>query len=219
MLAGSQRRLIEQMLQTKRAGLWKVVDVLAMPPIPPARLAGWLDERAAAAGVLFEGGLADTVVALARPRTRDVVQLARAVWDREQGAGWAVPGAEVGALEALVREQSALYQREWDRLKRGPRRILEVVAAIPDLRHLLGDETLKAYRIGAKSTVQSALQQLVEDELLVRAAGEGAGYAFDDPFFRRWVQVNAAANLGRTPPALSAGPTSAEPGGHDAQRG
>jgi hypothetical protein len=211
-LAGSQRRLVEQMLANKRAGLWKVVDVLAMPPIAPARLAGWLEARAAAAGVLFERGLAEAIVALAGPRTRDVVQLARAVWDRERGAGWAVPGAEADALEALVREQSALYQREWDRLAQRAKRLLEVLAAAPDVRQLLSDETLKSYRLGAKSTVQSALKQLVEDELLVRTPDSPAGYAFDDPFFRRWVQVHAAANLGRVAPPIGVGPAPAPEG-------
>lgn len=124
---------------------------------------------------------------------------------------------------------------DWDRLKRGAKRILEVLASVPHLRHLLADATLTTYRLGAKSTVQSALQQLVEDELLVRTGVEGVGYVFDDPFFRRWVQVDAAANLGRTPPPLAigaapdvsalgpgapdGGPRRAEPSGHDPARG
>jgi hypothetical protein len=88
---------------------------------------------------------------------------------------------------------------------------------------ILGAETLQRYSLGPKSTVSRALDDLVDDEILVRgtpsagassadsSAGQGSLYAFDDPFFRRWVQVNAAADLGRRSPPL----TSAEPEGAD----
>jgi hypothetical protein len=74
---------------------------------------------------------------------------------------------------------------------------------------LLAAETLRAYSPGPKSTVASTLEALVEHEVLVRDATNGStGYRFDDPFFRRWVEVNALPDLGRSAPPL---PRDADP--------
>ena len=53
------------------------------------------------------------------------------------------------------------------------------------------------FRLGPKSTVQKKAVRLVEDEHLV-ATPEGA-YAFDDPFFRRWIEIEVLPDLGLTP--------------------
>jgi hypothetical protein len=207
-LAGSERALVEQMLENRKAGLWKVVDVLDLPPIDPGELARWITDRAQAAGVSLDRIVAASIVRLAGPRTRDVVQLARAVWDLARPEGVAARDAAVVAMETLVREQASLHQRQWDGLTETGRAVLLALAAEPDAR-LLATETLVAYRLGSKSTVASTLETLVEREVLVRhAPAAAARYGFDDPFFRRWVEVNVLPDLGRSAPAL---PRDADP--------
>jgi len=44
-------------------------------------------------------------------------------------------------------------------------------------------------------------EALVEEEHLNRL--DEGGYAFDDPFFRRWVQLNALPDIGLQPPPLA----------------
>lgn len=95
-------------------------------------------------------------------------------------------------LERLVREAGALFSAQWRSRQTADQRILRALAAEPDLA-LLGVEALDRYRLGPKSTVSSALARLVEQEVLAR--DDAGRYAFDDPFFRRWVQVNALGTL------------------------
>jgi hypothetical protein len=90
--------------------------------------------------------VAATIVRIAGPRTRDIVQLARSTWD-------------------------------W------------------------------------KSTVQSAIEDLTAREVLVRRVQNTTPYDFDDPFFRRWIQLNAAPGSGfEQPPRLDPGEGRAESG-------
>jgi hypothetical protein len=203
-LAGSERTLIEQMLENRKAGLWKLVDVLDMGPIEPGELARWISDRARATDVSLDVIVAAAIVRLAGPRTRDVVQLARAVWDLTQPGGEVARNAAAVAMEVLVREQAALHQRQWDGLTETGRQVLLALAAEPGARPL-ATETLRNYNLGPKSTVASTLDALVEREVLVRgedASGATAGYRFDDPFFRRWVELNALPDLGRSAPPL-----------------
>lgn len=197
-LAGSKRHLIEGMITSKGRALWKQVDALAFQPIDPQVLAEWIHDHAARTGVSFSLSACDVIVELAGPRTRDIVQLARAAWDAAARAGRANETLAEAAMETLVKEQGALFSALWRGLQPTDQRVLRAIAAEPDLA-LQSTDTLQRYRLGPKSSVFSALARMVDNEVLAR--DDGGRYAFDDPFFRRWVQVFALADLGlRTPP-------------------
>ena len=186
-LAGSERSLIEQLVADKKQALWKLADVLPMGAIPQREMAAWLHARAAATGQDWSPAVVEAVVRLAGDRTRDIVQLARAVWDASHGQKAPADASVSAALDTLVREQAALHRRVWADCSRTAQLLLSVLATEPDVR-FLAEETLRRHRLGAKTTVQRTLRGLVERELLVVRPRRG-GYAFDDPFFRRWIEL------------------------------
>lgn len=190
-LAGSERSLIEQMIKDRKRALWKVVDVLDMQPVPPAEMARWIATRSSATGVALDLIVAASIVRLAGERTRDIVQLARATWDWARPAGAATRHAADEAMDALVREQGALHQRQWDSLTDVERSVLATITARPEVQ-LLAASTLREFTLGPKSTVASAVEELVVREVLVRQSGTGPSYTFDDPFFRYWIKSNNA---------------------------
>ena len=197
-LAGSEKSLIEQMLENKKAGFWKVVEILPMGPIPERELADWLVERSKATGLGLSPDAAAAVIRIAGPRTRDVVQLARAVWDRTRSKGAAGTEDVVEAMDLLVVEQAALHQKLWMRLHDVARKVLLLVATEPKAE-LTGASTLSKHNLGPKTTVHRVLKDLVVGEVLVEAVD---GFLFDDPFFRRWVQLNVLQDVGREAPPL-----------------
>lgn len=198
-LAGSEKSLIEQMLENKKAGLWKVVDILPMGPIPKRELADWLLERSNATGLALSPDAANAVIRIAGPRTRDVVQLARAVWDRTRSKGSAGTEDVVETMDLLVVEQAALHQKLWVRLHDVARKALLLLATEPKAE-LTGASTLGKHNLGPKTTVHRVLKDLVAGEVLVEAA---EGLLFDDPFFHRWVQLNVLQDVGREAPPIT----------------
>ena len=142
---------------------------------------------------------ATRVVALAAPRTRDIVQLARAVWAAAQPRGEVRPGAADAAFETVVQEQSELFRGIFSRLTVRQQAVLRAFAAEPGVE-ITAAATLREYGLGPKSTVHSTVETLVGNEHLTRR--EDGGYTFDDPFFRRWVQVQALPDIGLEPPLL-----------------
>lgn len=197
-LAGSKRHQIEAMVTKKGRALWKQVDLLAFGPIAADELAAWIAAHAGRTGVRIPLTEADAIVRYAGPRTRDVVQLARAVWDDYGRSGEAPDGAAAASMERLVRELAALHETVWRGLPTSQAKVMRALAAEPGLQAMSADAS-RRYGLGPKSTVSSALDALVEAELLARV---GAAYEFDDPFFRRWVQVFVLPDLGRTAPPL-----------------
>jgi hypothetical protein len=202
-LAGSEKSLIEQMLDAKKAGLWKVAEILDLQPIPVALFAAWITARAAATGVVIPDAVARQVVAVAGPRTRDVVQLARVLWDVLPDDATATAADVAHALQVLVTEQSALYLRAWERLESDAHRTLLVLMAHDPHVEPTGTETLRRWPLRPKSTMARIVTQLIEEELVVREA-DGA-YRFDDPFFQRWIATNVFPDFGfPVPPTWSA---------------
>jgi DNA-binding transcriptional ArsR family regulator len=100
------------------------------------------------------------------------------------------------ARDQSIRVQDALYAAQWRSLNPASQRILRALAQERDLQ-LTSADALGRFRLGPKSTVNSTAQRLVEDEILT--VREEGGYTFDDPFFRRWVEIRVLPGLGLLP--------------------
>lgn len=198
-LAGSKRHLIEAMVSQKGRALWKQVDILPFTAIDPEIMAEWIHQHAARTGITFSLAACDAIVQLAGPRTRDVVQLARVTWDSATQGSVVDQGAVEAAMEKLVREEGALFATLWRARAAADQRVLRALAAEPRIEPT-GAEALQQYRLGPKSTVASVLSRLVDQEVLSR--DDAGRYTFDDPFFRRWVQINTLSDLGLPVPPL-----------------
>jgi hypothetical protein len=196
-MAGSARSLIEQMIASKDRAFWKLADTMHFAPIDPEVMAEWIVTRADDTGVPFDPGGATLIVALAGPRTRDIVQLARAVWDAADAEGEVAtePDGVRRAFDRLVTEQGALLAKLWSSLSHPAQRVLRAVGAQPGAE-LTAAETIARYGLGPKSTVYATARRLVDDEVLAE------GMTFDDPYFRRWVERHALPDIGLAPPAL-----------------
>lgn len=195
-LAGSKRHLIEAMITRKGRALWKQVDSIAFGPIPAEEMAEWIHGQAARTGVAISLDACDEIVRLAGPRTRDIVQLAREVWF-EGRRSTIISQADVRrALDQWVKVQGALYAAIWRERSPLEQRILRALAVQPQVA-LTSAEALRRHRLGPKSSVQSAAMRLVDEEYLVTM--ESGGYAFDDPFFRRWLELYVLPQLGLEP--------------------
>jgi phenylpyruvate tautomerase PptA (4-oxalocrotonate tautomerase family) len=204
-MAGSARSLIEEMVSDRARALWKLFDVMHMGPIDPVVLTAWIEARCTATGVRAVAGAAKAIVTLAGPRTRDIVQLARLAWigARAQSGHRLTTAVAEAAFEGLVREQDAVHRRVWGGCDARQQDLLRILAANPATA-VMGTETAIRFRLGSKSTVQHSVEGLVRSELLTVAEGVRGGgrYSFDDPFFRRWVQVTTLGDMGLTVPPL-----------------
>jgi hypothetical protein len=81
-----------------------------------------------------------------------------------------------------------VYFRLWEGGTDRERRLLRALAGDPDIEPT-STAARERYGLGAPSTVAKALSVLVAREVLARG---GPRYVFDDPFFRRWVQLSDA---------------------------
>lgn len=179
--AGSARTLIEEMVSNKNRALWKTVETLSLGPIPDDEFARWIHQRARHAGLTFGSGVPEQIIALAGPRTRDVILLAAAVWEDARARGG--PGDPESALATEVGRAADLHIRVWSGRTDREQRLLRLIASDPATEPT-AERVRRQYGLGPSSTVTKALSVLVDDEVLAKS---GTRYHFDDPFFRWWV--------------------------------
>lgn len=181
--AGSEPSLMEQMLTPKRP-FYKAGPVMRLERIPPDEFAAFLEERFAKSGIRAEDGLGAAIVDLAGNLPYDVQRLAHETWDevRRESRRRATLDDLHQALKRLLSEQQTMFEALWQRLTLAQRAVLRAV--VIDGRELLSADVRARHRLGAPSTVQTALAALTRDDVITR---EDGGYVVVDSLLREWV--------------------------------
>jgi hypothetical protein len=188
-LAGSDERLIRAMIGPHRP-FYKLLEPLAFGPMDLEHLAGWIEERMRAAGVRADG-LGAHIVALAGPRTRDVVQLARSTFDVARRFARATDAEVEEGFRQVVLSEDAPVRALWESfspLQQNVLRALATRSAGLTTRH-----ARRQHGLGETGPATKAAQTLVSRDVLVKV---GTEYRYDSPFMRGWVIANALADVG-----------------------
>jgi hypothetical protein len=194
-LAGSQAHIIERMLDKGRA-FYGLADQLQFGPIDPGHLSKWIDSRMTRGGVSARG-VGAAIVALAGPRTRDIVQVARKCFDNCRMSGRAGEAAVTQAYDDVTTEQEALFQSMWNGLTAQQQNVLRAVAA--GLDGLTTQASLKRFALTSSGAASNAASAMIQAGFLVKASST-TGYGFENPFFGHWVKRETMADLGAARP-------------------
>ena len=187
--AGSRESLIREMTRKQRA-FYKLFEMMPFGPIDEDHLARWIDSRLESHGVESNGS-GRPIVELARPRTRDIVQLARAAFQVGARRGRLGEGSVERALDRAVDEEEDLLRAEWDRRTALQQNVLRAIAG--GEQRLFSESVRDRSGLRGSAYVAAALEALVEADVVVRH-GEG-DYDFDSPFMRRWVERSALPDV------------------------
>jgi hypothetical protein len=190
-LAGSEAHIITRMLDKGRA-FYGLADHLQFGPIDPGHLAQWIDERLTGARVKAHG-VGAAIVSAVGPRTRDIVLVARECFDNRVAAHRAMPEDVSAAIDNIVAAQHALLESLWMGLSALQQNVLRAVGA--DTDGLTTAASLRKFGLSSSGSATNAATALVNAGHLLKAAS-ATGYVFDNPFFKRWVQMRTLADVG-----------------------
>jgi len=181
--AGSEPSLMERMLGPRRP-FYKAGPVMRLEKIPADEFAVAIDSRFNRSGLKPEPGLGAAIVDLAGNLPYDVQRLAHETWDEAHSAGRRATLDHLHqALRRLLTEQEPLFEAIWQRLTLAQRAVLRAVV-VQGGRAVLSADVRTRHRLGGTSTIQSALNALVRDDVISR---EGARYVVVDSLLREWV--------------------------------
>ena len=200
--AGSEMGMIERMAG-KGGAFYQLLSPLEMGPIGAEHFSTWIHDRMRTSGLRPERDVAPRILALAGPRTRDVVLLAHHTWEvAHAGRGAAVKVEQVdAAFTAIVEEMAPQWSARWTELTAGMQQVLRAVAV--GQSGLTTAAMRREFALGPTGTVTNMASALVTRELLARSADAPTGYEFDSPYLRGWVLARALGDLGRHVPVTT----------------
>ena len=154
--------------------------------IPPDVFAEFLRARFEGTGRRIDEMVIELVLQTTHSHPYGTQELAYALWEVTPRGRRADRARFEEALARVLRSENAHFSRIWERASKAQRVTLEALARDPGQPPLAA-----AYRsrhnLPATSTVQRALQALVDDELVQRSEN---GYRIAEPFLADWVVRN-----------------------------
>lgn len=178
---GSKRALLEEIFNDENEPFWRSARQMELGPIPRRQFAVFIHERFAASGRTVRDDAVERVLDITGGHPYATQELCYALWEE--------PSGDVdAALARVLRSENAHFSLVWDRASRVQRLVLEALAREP-AESITSMEYRSRHGLPTSSSVQTALEALLEDELVARIrAGE---YRISEPFLAEWILANA----------------------------
>ena len=180
---GSRHTMMAKIFNDENEPFWRSAKQMELGVIPADLFRPFVRSRFEATG----RGLADDVLARVLDVTRGhpygTQELCYAIWEVTPESSVADAAAFEAGLDRVLRGENSHFGRVWEKASRGQRTTLLALAKEP-LRPM-DDGYRRRHKLPAPSTVQKALQTLVEDELVVKE--RPGDYRIAEPFLMEWI--------------------------------
>ncbi len=180
---GSRKHMMEQIFNDENEPFWRSAKQMELGVIAPGLFAEFLATRFAATGKGIERPVVEALLEITHAHPYGTQELAYALWEVTSDGVSAAHEDLTRALRRVLRSENAHFARIWERAPKAQRVLLEALAAEPG-GQVLSVGYRRTHNLPGPSTVQRALEALVEDELATRFDG---GYRIAEPFLAEWI--------------------------------
>ncbi|HEY8738185.1 MAG TPA: ATP-binding protein [Candidatus Dormibacteraeota bacterium] len=189
---GSQQSLMTTLFTERGQPMYRLAKRVPLGPIPAAEFAPFIEDGFATTGLKISADAVARLLELSEGHPYHTQELASATWNIAVAALEPVSVETVHAAhESVYRAESPLYVSEWEKISAHQRRTLVAVADDPK-GQVYSDEYRRRYDLGAASSVQRSIEQLVNRNVI---QGTAAGqFQVPDPYFRLWLRRLARQN-------------------------
>lgn len=184
-IAGSQRRMMERLVQVRGAPLYGMTQPIALGPIPSAQMVRHLLSRARAGGKEMPPTVAAAIIEAAGPVPNDIQRLAYETYAVATGDHITHDDAAAGLAQA-VQLNAATYSAAWAARTPIQRRVLAALSDQPtDEPYARGFVARSGV---SASSLQRAIATLDDAELIIERNGT---WQLTDPFLAAWIRSPA----------------------------
>jgi hypothetical protein len=181
---GSKRSMMERLFNDANEPFWRSARQMELGVIPAAAFATFIRARFEATGRGVEDDVVAAVLETTSGHPYGTQELCYALWEQTPDGGVAGAPELDGALASVLRSENAHFTRVWDKASRVQRRTLQALAKEP-LRAVTSDEFRRRHGLPGSSSVQRALEALLEDELVAKE--RPGAYRIAEPFLAEWI--------------------------------
>jgi uncharacterized protein len=181
---GSKRSMMERLFRDANEPFWRSARHMELGVIAPVAFAPFIRERFETTRRRIDDDALDGALAITLGHPYATQELCYALWE-ETPRGRRAGREELDrAVDRVLRGENAHFTLIWDQASRVQRATLSALAREP-LVSATSREFRRRHGLPGASSVQRALDALVDDEVVLRrAAGE---YLIAEPFLAEWL--------------------------------
>lgn len=183
---GSKRHMMEEIFNDANEPFWRSAKQMELGVITPPLFAKFIRDRFKKTSRSIDDTVVDAILETTHAHPYGTQELAYALWEvTEQGTTATLAQLEE-ALDRVLRSETGHFRRIWEGAPKAQRLTLEALAKEPG-QPPLSNAYRRKHNLPGTSTVQRALEALVEDELAERHQD---GYRIAEPFLAEWILRN-----------------------------
>ncbi len=185
---GSKHSMMTKIFNDVNEPFWRSSKQLELGVIPPPLFREYIVERFRSTGREISDEAVTRVLETTRGHPYATQELCYAIWEVTGAGAIASIDAFEDGLDRVLRSENAHFSRIWEKASRGQRTTL--LALSKDPLRPIDDAYRRTHKLPAPSTVQKALETLVEDELVAKE--RPGDYRIAEPFLDEWIRRNEA---------------------------
>ena len=179
---GSSESMIREIFENKNSPFYHFAYLMTLNTIPEKEFTRFLEDHFRKISKHPES-ISSAILSETGSHPYYTQQLAFSVWELVSRSGYA-PDIIQKASHDIMQNHDNDYERLWNGFNRTDMKVLIGLAG--SKLSPLSDEFSRKFAPGAKSTVFSALQRLIQRGIIIKRE---SSYIIDDPFFRKWIIV------------------------------
>ena len=183
---GSKRHMMEHIFSDANEPFWRSARQMELGVIPPQVFAEFIRARFENTGRRIHEMVIELILQTTHSHPYGTQELSYALWEVTPRGRTADHTRFDEALVRVLRSENAHFSRIWERASKAQRVTLEALATEPSQPPLAAAYRAR-HNLPGTSTVQRALEALVDDELVQR---DGNGYRIAEPFLGDWIVRN-----------------------------
>jgi len=177
---------MEQIFNDEHEPFWRSAKQMELGVIPPAVFAKFIRRRFEQTSRSIEPDVVEALLRISHSHPYGTQELAYTLWEITDEGSTAARADLDEAVNRVLRSENAHFSRIWERASRAQRLTLQALATEPG-GPPFGAAYRRMHNLPGVSSVQRALETLVEDELAER---HDAGYRIAEPFLADWIRRN-----------------------------
>ena len=181
---GSKRSMMDRLFRDANEPFWRSARHMELGVIAPDAFAPFIRGRFEETGRRIDDVALEGVLAITLGHPYATQELCYALWEETQRGRRAGQAELDRAIERVLRGENAHFTLIWEQASRVQRAALYALASEP-LVSATSRDFRQRHGLPGPSSVQRALDALVEDEVVLRqSAGE---YRIAEPFLAEWI--------------------------------
>jgi hypothetical protein len=181
---GSKRDMLARLFNDENEPFWRSAKQVELGVIAPPLFRDYVARRFASTAKRIDPDTLDRVLETTGGHPYGTQELCYFLWEATPAGGTAGAATFDAALAGVLRSEHAHFTLVWDQAPTAQRLVLTALAR--EQGRPLAAEYRRRHGLPAPSTVQRALEALLDEELVAR---DGPGeYRISEPFLAAWIR-------------------------------